>query len=291
MSKKICAKLWDECVRIFDEHSANFNEVCALFGYPDVSNTKEFDANIKLEEDEWFFVVLNDEQKNNMLNQYFRLLVNSASTNQIISEQYREVQAIFLISKDDEQQNYKILFSKITPTARIVNKKFILRNNWDPQLKEINGWIDITWKIDAYRDGEKLYFKRYETIRSLFPWIEYFYQTATPEEVTQFKNNWFFNFSMNDAKIWAWNLKRIAYIVREKRINFSDNEIRKEFKRYAEEYDVSLPFDENNKINIQNNKTLTTAISIIEENYFTAEITKEKKIAEYSKIVNLESNS
>lgn len=291
MSKRICAKLENECVRIFDEQSRWFGDIESLFWYPDVSNQKEFDANVKLEQDERFFVVLSEKQKNSMLSQYFRLLDNSASTNQIHANQYREIRAIFLISKEDWQQNHSILFSKITPTGRIEHKQFILWNAWNPQLKTISHWIDITWKIDSYWNGEKLFFKKYETVRWLFPWIEDFYQTATPEEVESFKNNWFFNFTMKNSSIWTRNLRRIAYIVREKNIDFSSSETRIKFKRYAETYGITLPFDENNKIKIANNKVLWNAISIIEENYYTSEITREKKVAEYSKVVNLVNNS
>lgn len=290
MTKRICAKLENECVRILNEQSESFDDVARLFESPNISNIKEFDANIKLEQDERFFVTLSDDQKNNMLNQYFRLLDNSASTNQILAEQYKSIRAIFLISKENWQQNHNILFSKITPTGRIENKQFLLRDTGTPKLKTISHWIDITWKIDAYRNGEKLFFKKYETVRWLFPWIEDFYQTASHDEVESFKNNWFFNFTMRN-KIGERNLRRIAYIVREKNIDFSNDETRNKFKAYAEKYDISLPFDENNKINIDDNKTLSTAISIIEENYFTSEITREKKVAEYSKTVNLQNNS
>lgn len=137
MSKRICAKLKDECCRIFNEDSENFDEIYSLFEKPNLSNIREFDSNVKLDDDERFFIELNDEQKNNMLGQYFRLINNSASTNQVVAEDYANIQAIFLIQGEIMTQSYEILFSKITPKLRIENRKIIFRDINSPQIHTI----------------------------------------------------------------------------------------------------------------------------------------------------------
>lgn len=281
MTKKFLATLWEKSVLIFDENSSSFSWIELLYKKPTIENEKEFDANLKIEDDEWFFVNLSEEQKNEMLWNYFKTINGSWSTNLITIDDYEKIKALYFIEKNEE--NINILFSKVFPKQKIQSSNYLVID-WEPSLKNRLNSIDVNWNIDAYWNWEKLYFKNYKTIMSLFPWISDFYITATPEQKEKFMNNWFFNLK-KEIKVWERNLKRIAYILKEKNIDFTNNEIREKYKKYSEKYKKDLVFDSYNKIDIEDNSRLTTAIQIIEEHFYMSEITWEPREAEHSTVI------
>lgn len=281
MTKKFLATLWEKSVLIFNQEHSSFSWIEVLYKKPIIDSEKEFDANLKIEDDEWFYIQLSDEQKEEMLWDYFKSINWSGSTNLISISDYEKIKALYFIEKED--QNINILFSKVFPKQKIQSSDYIVID-WDPSLKKRLNSIDINWTINAYWNWEKLYFKNYKTIMSLFPWISDFYITATPEQKDSFLENGFFNIK-KQIKVWERNLKRIAYILKEKNIDFTNNEIREKYKKYSERYEKDLVFDSDNKVDIEDNINLTTAIQVIEEHFYRSEITWEPREAEHSKVM------
>lgn len=283
MTRKLFATLWDHSVLIFDDDNSSIELVESLFPKPVIENEKVFDANDKIEDDEFFFIAPSIKQKEEMIWQYLAVMSWSASTNIIKIEDYKNIKALYLI-EENEEWIISITFSKVFPKQKITSANY-LSIEWEPVVKTRLNSIDITGEVHAFWDWEKLFFKHYKTIMGLFPWISDFYITATPKERDDFLNNGFFNLKKT-IKVWDRNMKRIAFILKEKSIDFLDEKIREKYKNYASKYKKSLNFDSENKVDIETNNDLTIAIQVIEEHFYTSEITGEPREAENSKKID-----
>lgn len=277
MSKVFLAALWWwDSVSIFLEWDQAFIEIETIFQFPEIENEILYDTLRKLENDEWFYIEPDD--KETMLWQYIHAIENTGSTNLIQLRDYLNISCLYLWEIVDSSE--KILFSKIFPRQKIRSSNYIIFDG-EPTLETKLNSVDVSWEIHAYWNGTKLYFRSYKTVMSLFPGISQYYVTATEEEKNNFLNSDLFKVSWN-IKVWEKNMKKIAFIMREMNINFSDVNTRLIYKDYAIKYNQILNLSEDNKIIVKWNADLTKAIKIIQGCFWTSEITWEMMISEYS---------
>lgn len=273
-----------------DKHKIVFTskediEKIAFFDVPDIDMDKTLEFSTEnegnIEEDEWFFIELDEEHKN-MLLPYTENVNNTADMNPITAEDYMSVEAIYKII-NDEQKTIRIVFQKIMKSSKIENKHFLSFGE-HPEICEQKNSIEIANRQDAYFNGyNRIYFKKFSSIRSFFDGIEDYYREATNDEVQKIKKCELIEIC-NDIKIGIRNLKKIATILNDENIKLDDKAFQNKLKDYADKYpEAGLKLNNNGKFDISNDKELGAFLSLASGRYYTSEMTGDKMEAHTTK--------
>jgi hypothetical protein len=270
-------------VLIFSEENDNLSVIEDGFCFPVITLEKEFQLDYTLDTNEWFYVNLDDNEKAQMISNYLMALESSADTNNIVNRQYSELVAFYLISKDLDGK-LGIIFNRIFDKYYIVSKTFLKFSLNEACVSKEENVVEFNNRVDAYWDDvtSKLYFKNYSFVKPLFEGIEKFYRCATSEEVNAFVDSEFFQIedSFKRDKLGERALKHIAEIIDQKAIDLNDVAIRVLYNEYANDYSESGFLISNiGKFILTKSADLTNVINLLQEKYYTSQITREKRVA------------
>ena len=233
-----------------------------------LENSREFDPEIKLEHEDWFYIEIDDEHMS-MVKEYGDKFSSTVSLNDVTEEEFSKIDLIFR-----KVENDGLVFQKITKSKRMVDKSILKwwGNSRRAERTIIENGIELKSENDAYFDGnDKLYFKNFRTIRSLFKGIDDYYRIASQAEVDEFKEFNLVSF-VSDFKIKNNNLKMLA-ILKDDEIDLSDTSIIStlltSYKQYPEQdFKVSK-----GKFIIDTNKQLTSFLKLALGRLYTNPIT------------------
>ena len=85
----------------------------------DPENSREFDPEIKLEHEEWFYIEIDDEHMS-MVKEYEDKFLNTAGLNDVNEEEFSRIDLIFR-----KVENDGLVFQKITKSKRMVDKSIL----------------------------------------------------------------------------------------------------------------------------------------------------------------------
>lgn len=292
--RKFLAHLKDwRNVTVFD-NAASLSGV-AFYQMPNVTSSIEFVPDILLEWDSWYYVTLNETQIQEMLWPYINNTSGATSTSTINDQNYDEVAALFLIENNAANTNPpKMIVSKVTAWKILQPRKVIVLSVWWAEIVEREKAISFDGYIDAYYDwANKLFFKRFSGIKSLFKNIEVFYKKATEEQKMEFLNNDFFTTTKNRDRfnVWDRNMRRIALVMDQlsaKWIDLSAQSTRDTYVQYANKYRTSWKITINItdwKLEFSTNEDLWEILDVLEENLYTTEITGEPRVSHVNKTI------
>ena len=233
----------------------------------DLENSREFDPEIKLEHEEWFYIEIDDEHMS-MVKEYGDKFSSTVSLNDVTEEEFSKIDLIFRKVGNDE-----LVFQKITQSKRMVDKSILkwLPNIGKPERTIIDNGIELKSEIDAYFDGnDKLYFKNFRTIHSLFKGIDDYYRIASRAEVNELKRVDLVSFS--DFEIKSNNLKMVA-VLKDDEINLSDTSIISTLLTSYEQYPEQDFKVSEGKFIIDTNKRLTSFLKLALGRLYTNPIT------------------
>jgi hypothetical protein len=243
----------------------------SVFSLPkDLNNPKAYEADYKLEDDQWFAIEKFSE-KDYCIDLLKKRFI-STEYNQITNKDYQSIE--YLCSA----QSGKYYFQKISPSQLI--KKTWLSISKNPKLIQDERIIVINHIPDAIyiKDKDTLYFKKLNSIASIFKGIEILYREATKEETESFLKSDFIklgnDYSADSVK--STNRKRIAMAI-EALNKFPESE-RKNVFSYIQEYCKKVKF-ENNSFNIGTEEDLKQVLYGINQRYYTTPFGKEKRLA------------
>ena len=269
--KKIIAKLQDgNFCTIFNSDNDGYSDIADTYQIPIFSDEKNiiFNPEIKLESDEWFYVVPDEEQKRLIIEPYFSTLSNIDSLNPITKEDYPNIRAICLV---EDGENEKIILTRVFPRFYTIAKRVI---KWKdgPKLEKQSSSVEFTGNIDAYWINGKLFFKSYSNIKSVFDGLEDFYRKATKEEINVFLQKDFFFCSNFKFRFGERNSRKIAAVMDS--IEWENTVTRKKYIDYANQYpNIGVQINEDGKMIIGSNNDVTRILCILEERIFTTPIT------------------
>ena len=245
-------------------------------------NSREFDPETKLEQGDWFYIEIDDDHRT-MISEYSDQFSNTVSLNDVGASDFSKIDLIFQKGENDD-----LIFQKITKSKRIVEKSILrwIPNIGRPERTIIENGIELKSEIDAYFDGiDKLYFKSFKTIRSLFNGIDDYYRIASQAEVDEFKEFKLVHF-VSDFEIKANNLKMLA-VLKDYDINLDNIKIKRILLKTHGNYPhQEFMLDENDIFQIDSNKKLTSFLKLALGRLYTNPITKDKMEANYAKKLN-----
>ena len=284
MTKTFVGRMKDSSSAIFfGDSDSSLKTISKMFKFPKIKDyqEKEFRIDYSLGNDEWFFISLNEDERKEMIDDYLLVASSSADCNKVTPDQYNKLLTLYLIREKDKVGD--IIFNRIFDRFYIKSKTFINVDISGPKIKTETNFVEFNHSVDAFWNGvkNKLYFKKYSTIKPFFSGIEKYYRSATKEEVGSFLENDFFLVSaaFNKSKLGERALHNIAIILDSKEIDFSDVDVRKSYITYANEFkafDVSI---ENGQFKVEKASDLTKILSVLQERLYVAPITKEKRVA------------
>lgn len=261
-------------------NSDDISELVAPTIEPD--NSIKFDPEAQLEHEDWFYIEIDDIHMS-MVKEYGDKFLSTVSLNDVTEEEFTKIDLIFR-----KVENDGLVFQKITKSKRMVDKSIL---KWIPNIRKpertiIENGIELKSEIDAYFDGnDRLYFKNFRTIRSLFKGIDDYYRIASQAEVDEFKE---FNLVcfVKEFKIKTNNLKMLA-VLKDYRIDLNDVAVKSTLLRTYSQYPrQEFDLDQNNIFQIDSNKKLTSFLKLALGRLYTNPITHDKMEANYAKKLN-----
>jgi hypothetical protein len=274
--KKIIAKLKnDQNVIVFND--AETDELKNIYKIPKVTLALPFAIEKRtLTEGEWYFFVLTEEEKEEMLGGYMTESI-SAGLDTITADHYTELKAIYLVSGTE------IFFTKVTSRQVLRSQKYVALNE-KPTLVSQGNSILLTGEVDAYWNGSLLYFKKFALIRSLFPGIQKMYRQITEKGTNEFLSSALFELKgeISSEVIGLRNRQRMVSIVEAKAIDLTDMDVCNKYLIYAQQYNLDLEIVDG-KIALIDNSDIAKVISLFGENFYTTDVTGEKREIRTSK--------
>ena len=246
----------------------------------DPENSREFDPEIKLEHDEWFYVEIDDSHMS-MVKEYEDKFLNTVGLNDVNEAEFSKIDLIFR-----KVENDGLVFQKITQSKRLVDKSILKLRHRRAERTIIENGIELKSENDAYFDGnDKLYFKNFRTIRSLFKGIDDYYRIASQAEVDEFKEFYLVRF-VKEFKIKTNNLKMLA-VLKDYGIDLNDIAVKSTLLRTYSQYpNQEFELDDNQNFIIDSNRKLTCLLKLALGRLYTNPITHHKMEANHAKKLN-----
>ena len=262
------------------ENTDDISELVAPTIEPD--NIIKFDPEAQLEHEDWFYIEIDDIHMS-MVKEYGDKFLSTVSLNDVTEEEFAKIDLIFR-----KVENDGLVFQKITKSKRMVDKSILkwIPNIGKPERTIIENGIELKSAIDAYFDGnDRLYFKNFRTIRSLFKGIDDYYRIASQAEVDEFKQFNLVSFA-SDFEIKTNNLKMLA-VLKDYEIDLDDIAVKSTLLRSYSQYpNQEFELDENQNFIIDSNRKLTCLLKLALGRLYTNPITHHKMEANHAKKLN-----
>ena len=262
------------------DNSDDISELVAPMIEPD--NIIKFDPEAQLEHEDWFYIEIDDIHMP-MVKEYGDKFLSTVSLNDVTEEEFTKIDLIFR-----KVENDGLVFQKITKSKRVADKSILkwIPNIGKPERTIIENGIELKSAIDAYFDGnDRLYFKNFRTIRSLFKGIDDYYRIASQAEVDEFKQFNLVSF-VSDFEIKTNNLKMLA-VLKDYGIDLNDIGVKRTLLRSYSQYpNQEFELDENQNFIIDSNRKLTCLLKLALGRLYTNPITHHKMEANHAKKLN-----
>lgn len=186
---------------------------------------------------------------------------------------FTKIDFLFIVTENH------IVFQNVSK-AKLLSKRCIFTLGEGYQYQDDCSQIVINDIPDAIYDkvNDALYFRRLESITSIFRGIDQLYREATDEETTQFLNNEFINLKdgYSTASVKTANRKRIALAM--KTLNALNDSDRKNIFAYIGDYCPELQVSEDS-FEVGTEEDMKKLLFGIEQRFYTTPVGGEKRIA------------
>ena len=277
-----------KCKREYKILKLKKEDINKLYQSPITEQTQliEFNSEAKCEADEWLYIDLLNH-KEEIITPFLDLFKSTANLNTFDDDSFSSMD--FLITKAKESN--ELILKKITKAKRLENISILQikgRQVGPSALKVINipNGIELDGNIDAYYDGNnRLYFKHFNKIHNIFKGIDIFYREANEEEVASFKNSACLELSGYTREIGIRNLKMIAIIKDNPKINLNQPEYIQQMISQAANFDAITLSVENNKFIINNESDLSQFLKLALGRFYINPLTDDKMLANTAKTI------
>lgn len=239
--------------------------------YDIIHSSCPYTAGATLEDGEWFYIddVTNKPYASRILNHNYE----SVDFDSLDKKDFKQIDYLFVYN------NRNIFFQNITK-SRLITKKSIFSSGENYKYNNNQQEIIINDLPDAiYISTEnRLYFRKLESITSIFKGIEQLYREATDDEVDTFLKSDFIslqnNYSVSNVK--TANRKRIA-LAKKTLEGLSESDQRQIFS-YIGEYCPNLQTDRAT-FKVGTEDEMKMLLFGIEQRFYTTPVGGEKRLA------------
>lgn len=223
------------------------------------------------EPDEWF--LLSDVSHANYTLDLLSTDFNTLDFDSLARAEFSKIDFLFVVQGDI------LLFQNVT-RAKLASRKHIWDFGEGYQFQSECNEIVVNSQPDAIycRDNDTLYFRRLESITSIFKGIDQIYKEATDEETAQFLQSSFIKLGEAYAaeNVKTANRKKIALAA--KTISNLEPQDRDNIFTYIGDYCPSLKTPDN-KFAVSNDDELKLLLYGIEQRFYTTLVGNERRIA------------
>lgn len=237
-----------------------------------LANCVQYNPDHNLDEDSWFKV--ENFSSHDFCPELLKADFHSSDFDDLKSEKFTEISYIFSVQGDD------FYFQKISP-SRLFKRKLIALGEV-ATIEQAENRLIIQRLPDAiyFQESNVLVFRDLVVITSIFDGIDVLYREATNEEVHNFLNKSFIHLDKFTAKdVSKPNRKRIALAMATLE-KMSDDEKNMLFEYINDYCNNKLPFDkQSSKFTVSKDDELKQLIYGIEQRFYTATISKQRRLA------------
>lgn len=252
---------------------------------PNIIGKVPFNPDKKLESEEWYYVQLNQERIEQMIKPYTDNERRSGDLNNTVQSEYQTIEVVYRVIGSHA------IFTKITDSYRIKNRTIVKLYDLE-QAKVIreSSSIEFNGEVHAYFDGSnRLYFRNFSKVRSMFPGLDDFYRDATREEKQRFLDSPIFTLGAVELSAIGQNdSKRIAVVLNDTKIDFESSARQEKIidsaRHFSEEIELDVTSD--GKIVLDEPVDVKKALNVIMSKYYISEVTGEKMESYGSSAIN-----
>ncbi|WP_348665249.1 hypothetical protein [Dubosiella newyorkensis] len=231
-----------------------------------------------IEDRQWFYIENLSEQPY-AIEPAMNDGIGSTDLKQISEEEIKQIDYFFIYESN------LIFFQNFRKSAHI-RKKLIYQFGQTYRVLDTGGFT-LNPVPDAIYNPSKdiLFFRKLESIATIFKGIESLYKEATDEEVKEFLENDFIQLDNGYGveKVKKMNRKRIALI--KDSLNKLSHEEKKQLLVYIGTYVPNLK-EKKEKVTIENEQDLKMLLYGLEQRFYTTPVDDEKRLA--NSIIKLE---
>lgn len=238
---------------------------------PENTSTLPYTPGATLQDDEWFCIT-NAKEKEYSIDLLSETFV-TVDLEMLTRSEFKKIDYLFVF--DD-----RFIFFQNVSKSKLVSQKKIMHFGEEFTYKTDCAEIVIKDLPDAIYDKNtgNLYFRRLESITSIFRGIDMLYREATQEETDAFLANDFISLTddYSSSKVKTANRKRIALAV--KTLAELDESDRKNIFKYIGDYCPDLKVSEN-AFEVGSENELKMLLFGIEQRFYTTPVGGEKRLA------------
>lgn len=268
--KNICVKLSQRENKKYRKMLSSEETIFPEFD-PENASTSPYTPGATLQDDDWFCITNAKEQEYSI--DLFSEAVSTADLDSLTRAEFDKIDYLFVI--DD-----RFIFFQNVSKSKLVSQKRIVHFGEGFTYKTDCAEIVIRDLPDAIYDKttDTLYFRRLESITSIFRGIDMLYREATRKETDSFLANDFISLKddYSGSKVKTANRKRIALAA--KTLSELDKSDRKNIFKYIGDYCPDLKVSEN-AFEVGSENELKMLLYGIEQRFYTTPVGGEKRLA------------
>lgn len=241
-----------------------------LFPPLNLSNATEFTGKYRADDDECYYIAL--EASDTFMDDYVGIFDNLINTNSVSKDDLRQMTC--LLCKKDEALYFQKVYGK-----NVIKRPFFYFDGSTCSYEEGKDVISLTMTTDIYFDisSKKIYFHDFSKAKSIIKKLEKFYREATENEIAEFFGKEHLSL-MEGIKIQGVTArKKIAQMLDDHIFDNATEEHITKWNKYAKKYKKAFPSVDGRSISISSPKDIDFLYDAVYENYYTTDITKQKR--------------
>ena len=243
----------------------------SCFSMPENMITVNYDPNTILDEFQWF-VINNFSEQSFSISLTSRSEFNSVEFSKMNLSEFNKIDYICSVEGDN------LFFQKVFPSQLVVKKRlFHLGDDFKYEPNNVSLVINKYPDAIYSKTSDKLFFKKLESIITIFKGIDILYRESTSEEVEEFISN---DFISNKDRIKVEDIgrpmrKKMAIAI--KVLSGFSQEEKIQVLEYTKKKS-GLHLDNGNFV-VSNEKDLEKLLLGIQERYYETPVSKEQRVA------------